>query len=187
MKKELREKYKKMRFSLEESQCEEMSLSIANQVLKLPIWDKSMYHIFLPIEKMKEIDTNFILHILLGKDKNVILPRVDDDNKGLDHFLLTEQTLIKPNKWGIPEPQGGIKIFPSQVEVVFVPLLAYDTKGNRLGYGKGFYDRFLTGCSVDVLKIGLSFFPPEADIPEILPTDIPLDYCVTPDTIYKFK
>jgi 5-formyltetrahydrofolate cyclo-ligase len=71
--------------------------------------------------------------------------------------------------------------------VVFVPLLGYDVQGNRVGYGKGFYDAFLSQCKKDVVKIGLSFFEPEQEITDVLNTDIRLDYCVTPTTVYSFR
>lgn len=75
----------------------------------------------------------------------------------------------------------------SKIDVVFVPLLAYDNKGNRVGYGKGFYDHFLSECREDVVKIGLSFFEPEEAIEDVSATDIRLDYCVTPMTVYNFR
>ena len=86
----------------------------------------------------------------------------------------------------MPEPVSGIKIIPSQLDVIFIPLLAYDRIGNRVGYGKGYYDRFLTKCEAKTILIGLSFFTPEEVItPEA--TDIPLNFCVTPHNIYTFK
>jgi len=88
---------------------------------------------------------------------------------------------------GIPEPQNGLTVPPSEIEVVFIPLLAYDKKGHRVGYGKGFYDRFLSKCKPNTLKIGLSLFEPEEKIEGLDATDIPLDYCVTPVKVYEFK
>lgn len=75
---------------------------------------------------------------------------------------------------------------PKKIEVVFVPLLAFDKQGNRVGYGKGFYDRFLKQCKTDVVKIGLSLFDAEEEIEDVLENDIPLDYCITPNKIHEF-
>jgi 5-formyltetrahydrofolate cyclo-ligase len=99
---------------------------------------------------------------------------------------LTDSTKIIKNKWEIPEPERGITITPLMLDVVFIPLLGYDTFGNRVGYGKGFYDNFLKSCKPNILKIGLSFFKPIRKIQGIRPEDIPLDYCVTPKEIYQF-
>ena len=83
---------------------------------------------------------------------------MEEENQ-LSHILLTDATLIRPNALGIPEPVGGLEVPIENVEVVFVPLLAYDKKGNRIGYGKGYYDRFLSTCPTRCIKIGLSFSP----------------------------
>ena len=69
---------------------------------------------------------------------------------------------------------------------MFIPLLAFDNKGNRVGYGKGYYDNFLSKCTPDVIKIGLSFFEASDEITDVFESDIALDYCVTPNTIYQF-
>ena len=180
-----RKKYKSLRENLSLEMCDNKSIDIANQLLKLPIWNLEFYHIFLTIEKLKEINTEYILNILNGKDKNTVIAQSDFTNLTMRHFLLTDNTLIKINCWGIPEPQGGIEIAPSQLDVVFVPLLAYDIEGNRLGYGKGFYDRFLSSCKPDCLKIGLSFFEPENELPTDS-NDVRLTHCVTPNKTYTF-
>lgn len=184
---ELRKKYKALRLELSEDKIEALSLEIANQLLQLPVWQKEFYHLFLSITEQKEIDTENILHILQGKDKNVVLSKTNIKEHKLEHFLLTDSSVIKKNRWNIPEPEGGIPIAPSQIDVVFVPLLAFDEQGHRIGYGKGFYDNFLRECKPDVIKIGLSFFEAEPEFKEVFSTDIPLDYCVTPNKLYRFK
>ena len=108
-------------------------------------------------------------------------------NTTIQNILLQDNTLLKLNKFGVPEPESGLGINSRLVDVVFIPLLAYDIKGNRVGYGKGFYDRFLTKCKNDLLKVGLSFFPPENQIIKTNNNDIAIDICVTPNKIFKFK
>lgn len=185
-KKNIRQKYSQAREMLTEEEVDDKSLTIANQCLRLPIWDKINYHLFLSIAKKKEIDTDYLLQVLAGKDKNIILSKSDFETGGMQHFLLTDNTVLRVNSYGIPEPQEGIQIQETQLDVVFVPLLAFDEKGNRVGYGKGFYDRFLRKCKPDVIKVGLSFFEAESSIEDVSPLDISLDYCVTPTNIYKF-
>lgn len=187
MKNNLRNKYKELRTGISSEEIEASSIDIANNLLKLPIWDFSYFHLFLTISEKKEIDTEPILHILQGKDKNVLLSKSDFKTREMIHYLLTDTTVIKKNHWDIPEPLEGIEVPTSKIEVVFVPLLVFDQFGNRVGYGKGFYDIFLANCKKNVIKIGLSLFEAEDKIPEITNSDIPLDYCVTPQKIYSFK
>ena len=185
-KKELRYKYKDLRLQLTENEIEELSLQIANQLIRLDIWQHSFYHLFLPIESQKEVITEYILQVLAGKDKNIVLSKSDFSTREMTHFLLTDNTIIKKNKYDIPEPVDGLEVPVSKIDVVFVPLLAFDEKGNRVGYGKGFYDKFLAECKPEILKIGLSFFESELSISDVLDTDIQLDLCVTPTEVYNF-
>ena len=186
LKKELRAKYKASRNQLSESDLDEMSLAIANKILTLPIWEKTYFHIFLPITEHKEVNTEFILHLLSGKDKEIIISKSDFATREMTHFLLTDNTKIKKNQYNIPEPVDGLEVPTNKIDVVFVPLLAFDKTGHRAGYGKGFYDKFLTECKPETIKIGLSFFEPEELIEDVFKNDVKLDYCVTPDGVYKF-
>ncbi|MDG1730972.1 MAG: 5-formyltetrahydrofolate cyclo-ligase [Algibacter sp.] len=185
-KKELRQTYKKHRKGLSESQINNLSLAISNQILKLPVWDYSFYHIFLAIEEQKEVNTDYILNILSGKDKNILISKSDFETGNMTHFLLTDNTVIKKNNYNIPEPVDGIQIATDKIEVIFIPLLAFDKTGNRVGYGKGFYDRFLSHCKPETVKVGLSFFEAEDTITDVFESDVQLDYCVTAEEVYKF-
>jgi 5-formyltetrahydrofolate cyclo-ligase len=185
-KKELRAKYKILRKNLTADEISEKSLTIANKLLSLPVWDKDFYHVFLPISEMNEVDTQFILHILSGKDKHIVVSRSDFDTRQMTHFLLADNTTIRKNEYGIPEPLDGIAIDTKKIDVVFVPLLAFDNSGNRVGYGKGFYDKFLAECRTDTIKIGLSFFDAVEPLEDVFESDVKLDYCVMPDNIYSF-
>ncbi|MAW95816.1 MULTISPECIES: 5-formyltetrahydrofolate cyclo-ligase [unclassified Leeuwenhoekiella] len=182
---EYRKKYKDLRKQLTSEEREEASLQIANQLLSLDIWQHEFYHIFLPIIKLGEINTEYTLNILSGKDKNVVLSKSNFEQLSMTHYLLTDNLVIKPNAWGIPEPQNGLEIKAQQLDVIFIPLLACDLNGNRLGYGKGFYDRFLANCKPGALKIGLNYFEPEISLPHNT-EDIPLTHCITPQNTYCF-
>ena len=181
----LRKKYKALRNSLSQAEIDAKSMSIANQIVQMDIWDYENYHIFLPIHAQNEVNTEFLMHILHGKDKNIIVSKSNFSDASMQHFLLTDNTILKTNKWGIPEPENGIVIPSNSIDLVFVPLLCYDVKGNRIGYGKGFYDRFLSESKPKKV-IGLSFFPPEKAILDITKTDYRLDFCVLPDEIHDF-
>jgi len=183
----LRKKYKEIRQRISSEEIEEKSMAIANQALRLPIWNLQNFHLFLSIKKQKEINTEYLLHILLGKDKNVIVSKSDFSTGEMGHFLLTDNTILQANSFGIPEPVNGIPFPVKNIDVVFVPLLAYDLLGNRIGYGKGFYDRFLSQCRTDCIKIGLSFFLPEQEKFETEALDMALDYAVTPEQFFHFN
>ena len=185
-KKELRIKYKALRKELSENEVDEMSLATANKALTLPIWEKTYFHIFLPITEQNEVNTEFVLHLLSGKDKEILISKSDFATRKMTHFLLTDNTKIKKNQYNIPEPVDGLEVPTSKIEVVFVPLLAFDKTGHRVGYGKGFYDTFLSECKPEVIKIGLSFFEAEESITDVFEKDIRLDYCVTPNEVYTF-
>ncbi|UQD55444.1 5-formyltetrahydrofolate cyclo-ligase [Flavobacterium sp. K5-23] len=186
IKKELRSKYKSLRSQLSETEIENKSLEIANKLISLPIWEKTYFHIFLPITEHKEVNTEYVLHLLSGKDKEIIISKSDFETREMTHFLLTDNTKIKKNEYNIPEPVDGLEVPCKKIEVVFIPLLAFDTTGHRVGYGKGFYDKFLNECKPETIKIGLSFFEAEELIEDIFESDIKLDYCVTPNSIQSF-
>jgi 5-formyltetrahydrofolate cyclo-ligase len=181
----LRSTYLKKRKALSSPDREKFSLDIANTCLKLPVWHLQVFHIYLSIPQKYEVDTSFLLTVLQGKDKEIVVPKVEASGK-LSHYLLTDSTRLEISKWGVPEPLDGFEVAPERMEVIFLPLLAYDEQGYRVGYGGGYYDRFLEGCRQDVVKVGLSFFPPDPQISDLHEGDVPLDYCVTPTGIYSF-
>jgi 5-formyltetrahydrofolate cyclo-ligase len=186
LKKELRQKYKALRNQISIEDLEEMSLAVANNVLTLPIWEKNYFHIFLSITEHKEVNTEYILHLLAGKDKEIIISKSNFENREMTHFLLTDNTKIKKNQYNIPEPIDGIEVPTHKIDVVFVPLLAFDKSGHRAGYGKGFYDKFLKECKPETIKIGFSLFEAEEKIEDVFENDVKLDYCVTPNQVYEF-
>ncbi|MFC5194038.1 5-formyltetrahydrofolate cyclo-ligase [Bizionia hallyeonensis] len=185
-KSELRKIYKQKRQALSLETIDDLSLQIANNLLEMPIWERLYYHIFLSITEQKEINTDYIISILSGKDKHTIISKSDFQTTELSHYLLTDATIIKKNAYNIPEPVNGIPIASHVIDVVFIPLLAFDKQGHRVGYGKGFYDGFLKDCKPETIKIGLSFFEAENQIEGIFENDVPLDFCVTPTKTYQF-
>lgn len=142
------------------------------------------FHIFLPIEKNNEINTYLIIDWLFAQGKSVIIPLVIGDdminckvNKGFKTLL---------NALQIPEPIHYQEIDSKEIDVVFVPMFVADQYGNRVGYGGGYYDKFLSRCRPDTKKIGLTYFRPIASIDDAYKGDISLDYLVTPDEIVSF-
>ncbi len=186
LKSELREIYRQKRAALHPQEIAEKSMSIANHALALDVWQLSYFHLFLNPEDSSEVDTTPLLTLLQGRDKHVVVPKVEPP-RSLSHYLLTDNTRLVPNRWGIPEPIDGIEVPADKIDVVFIPLLVYDKEGNRLGYGKGFYDGFLHTCRPDCLRIGLSFFKAEKTSWEVEEHDIPLDGCLHPEGLDSFS
>jgi 5-formyltetrahydrofolate cyclo-ligase len=98
-----------------------------------------------------------------------------------DEYLIWEEAAF-----GLTQPKNGSKVPAAEIDLILVPLLGFDKKGHRLGYGKGFYDRYLASCREDALKVGLSWFEPIEEMPEISGLDVPLSHCVTPHQLYVF-
>ncbi len=170
-----------------ETEALNRGLLIQAQTIRWP--EQGIVHTFLPILSKKEPDTFRIIDWLLQAYPTIriAVPRVADAQRGiLVHHLYGGQDTLEKNKWGIPEPTGGMRVHPSDIDTILVPLLAEDLVGHRVGYGAGFYDRFLASCPPDALKIGLSLFEPVARIADVQPTDVPLDGCITPSQVYWF-
>jgi 5-formyltetrahydrofolate cyclo-ligase len=115
----------------------------------------------------------------------MVLPRCQE-NHTLKHFLFEHQSQLSINHMGIPEPQSGKVVPTKNIDIIFVPLLALDKNGNRVGYGKGYYDRFLKKCRTNCTFIGLHLFEEFVEISDLNITDVPLHYCVTPEQIKRF-
>jgi 5-formyltetrahydrofolate cyclo-ligase len=145
------------------------------------------YHIFLSIKEKKELDTWPLIKILWQQGAQTVAPITNFKTKTLENARLTLETIVKANKRGIPEPIAPDPVDNGQIHTVFVPLLAFDPVGHRVGYGGGYYDKLLADLPDHVAKIGLSLFEPCEPIDDILHTDISLDMAVTPDNIYQFS
>ncbi|MBC2838011.1 5-formyltetrahydrofolate cyclo-ligase [Robiginitalea sp. SC105] len=185
LKNELRLNFLQLRQNLSESTYQKASRQIAERSLKLPIWELQRFHIFLPIPSKKEIDTSPIRRELRSRGKDIVVPRVSGPGQ-LKHFLITPDTRFENNKWGIPEPVDGEEVAAQTLDVVFLPLLAFDEDGFRVGYGGGYYDRFLAACREDVITVGLSFFGPAGHITDLHGGDLRMHYAVTPGRTYEF-
>lgn len=182
----LRKKYKSLRKELSPKKHNQYSDAISNHLFSNFQLEGKIISLFLPIEKQYEINTYKILEKAMSIGAQVTVPVADFENTTLKHILYTENSLLATNAYGIPEPNEGKEIPPSSMDYVFVPLLAVDKNGNRIGYGKGFYDRFLSQCRPDCKLIGLHLFDLEPNISDISPTDVRLNYVITPDGIINF-
>lgn len=183
---DIRKKFKEKRRNISEHDRLKQSIKIAQIVVDSFTLKNKVVSIFLPIERLNEVNTIFLIDHL--KDFGCIISTPVSDFKSLmlKHVVYNDKTILKNNDWGIPEPVEGEEIQPEDLNFVFVPLLITDSNGYRVGYGKGFYDRFLSQCSKDTIFIGLNYFDDMIDIEDVNPDDVPIHFLATPNKILKF-
>lgn len=185
----IRKLYLEKRKALTAEEVDKFSTEIEQNFASLNFDHVKLLHLFYPIPGKHEFNT-LLLKKWLNKthpDITLVLSRSNLKTHTLEHVIWTGETTLAMNEWGITEPVGGNLVRPEELDCILIPLLAFDTNGNRVGYGKGFYDRFLTECRPDSLKAGVSFFEPLFEPIETNSFDIPLDICITPNKIWKFN
>ncbi|AQG80947.1 5-formyltetrahydrofolate cyclo-ligase [Spirosoma montaniterrae] len=188
---ELRKQFLAQRRALSVTDVQTMSQQITKRFFDILLpQHTSLLHTFLPIARQNEVDTWPIIRRLWRDlpQVNIAVSITDTNANGLTHYVLTPETVLVENRWGIPEPVGNGQsaVDSQQIDVVLVPLLAFGKNGHRVGYGKGYYDRFLAECRPNCLKIGLSLFEPVEQIEDVEPTDVPLHVYLTPEASYVF-
>jgi 5-formyltetrahydrofolate cyclo-ligase len=184
---EIRKEYKHKRKELAPGQLQTISDQIAFQLFSNFQLARKFVSLFLPIERQFEINTYQIWEKAREFGAQVAIPTTNLENLELKHILFESEEQLTLSAWGIPEPNKG-KIIPAdKFDFVFVPLLAADLKGNRVGYGKGFYDHFLAKCSPNCQFIGLSHFDLIPQIEDVRPGDIRLHACITPTSVIHFE
>ena len=179
-----RQLFKKQRSELTDNQVKILNKRIFKNLTTIKIWDNNFYHLYLSNDLNKEVETDKLINLLFDKNKRVFVPKII--GKDLIHIEINKRTSYSKNPLGIREPVSSIKTDKDLFEVIFVPLLAFDKQGDRVGYGGGFYDKFLVNIKQNAIKIGLSLFDPIDKIIDIEKHDIKLDYVVTPKTVYNF-
>lgn len=184
----LRKVYKEKRSRLSFQEVEKYTDLILINFQQVPLPFISFVHTYIASEKHGEADTSALTRYLEFKNPGlkILVPKIDIALGGMQHFHFSDEVELVSNAFGIAEPAGGETFSPGVIDLVLVPLLSFDKKGQRVGYGKGYYDRFLSECRQDVLKIGLSFFEPQEQVDDINQFDIPLNYCVTPQQVFEF-
>lgn len=181
------------RQALTSAEVAQRSQLLCNQLFQyFPVAQWRWLHVFLPLARKNEPDTWVIIQQIWARQLPVRLaaPAVQPDSISLKNYELTPGTSLVTNRWGIPEPVASpaTEVLPTQLAAVLVPLLACDQHGQRVGYGGGFYDRFLAECRPGTLFIGLNMLAdePVAALADVLPTDVPLHACLTPGGVWNF-
>ncbi len=141
-------------------------------------------HIFISIEKFNEVDTIIFIKYFFENGIRVFVPKMV--NNRIISIEISSQTVWEQNSWGIKEPKTNEDSSEKDFDFVITPLLYCDHHGNRVGYGKGFYDGFFENLEKEVKKIGVNFFPPKENVEDVFHKDVPVDYLVTPIEVLSF-
>lgn len=143
---------------------------------------------FYPIEEYKEINSFLITDYLHFRNPNlkICYPKMLQDNGEMQAVICNADSAFESNEYGIMEPVDTDIALPGELDMILIPLLAFDEYGFRVGYGKGYYDRYLKHCRKDCLKIGLSYFDAIDRVEDTADFDVPLDICITPQRTYVF-
>ncbi|WP_312206163.1 5-formyltetrahydrofolate cyclo-ligase [Epilithonimonas hominis] len=183
-KKELRTIYKEKRMALSQDEVNFLSQKILDQfILQFNIIENQKVNIFLPIEKFNEINTQIFIDYFFDKKVRVFVPKIQGENMiSVEIFPNSE---FEINKWGIKEPISNIDA-NAELDYVLTPLLYCDKFGNRVGYGKGFYDSFFSSDFKIHKKIGLNYFNPQEDVEDVFESDVALDGLITPSQYFDY-
>jgi len=187
-KKELRKIFREKRNALADTERAKLDdlLLIQFQTAALPFINTLLS--YWPIEENKEPNTHLFTGYLEFSNPGLLIayPSSDFATHEMKAIAVTDQTSFTKNEYNIHEPTRTEMMEPEKIDMILVPLLAFDEKGYRVGYGKGFYDKFLAACRKDCIKAGFSYFPPVDSIADRNDFDVPLDLCITPQTVYVF-
>lgn len=186
---ELRKIYREKRSLLTAQERMKMDDLILIQFQKLSLGPIQTLLSYSPSEIHAEPNTflfsTYLDHMIPGLE--TCYPVTDFESLTMKAMRVNDYTEFNMTKHGIEEPADGIEIDPAEIDLVFIPMLICDRKGYRVGFGKGFYDRFLSLCKPGVIKVGFSYFEPVDAISDTHQFDIPLNFCITPEHVIEFN
>lgn len=184
----VRKEYLQKRLDLQEEELQQQIALMAFNFKKIELPPVKFLLSYFPLANRREFDITVCEDILKKQypSMQVAWPRLEVHSSDMEACLVEKGGLFLKNRFNILEPISGIVIPPEQVDMIFVPLVAFESRGYRVGYGKGYYDRYLARCRPDAVKIGFSFFGPVDAIEDINEFDVPLNFCITPYRIYEF-
>ncbi len=182
---EIRKRYLEKKESLSETEVHSFSENIfENFISTFDLKENQKIHCFLSIPEKGEVETKLFLNYFFENKIRVFVPKIVRGK--LIALEIDKETPLFENSWGIKEPAGEVDSDVKDFDMIITPLLYCDEFGNRVGYGKGFYDRFFAEINQNALKIGVSFFPPNEKVEDVSEFDVPLDYLVTPTAVLSF-
>ena len=184
----VRKEFLQRRMNILEEDLQQQTALIAANFRNLSLPPVNFLLSYNPLASRHEFDVSICEDLL--KEQNLVMrvawPRIHLDLLDMEAVQVEKDGLFIKNKFNILEPIGGAIVPPASLDIIFVPLVAFDKRGYRVGYGKGYYDRYLAQCRPDAIKVGFSFFDAVEYIEDIDEFDVPLNFCITPHRIYEF-
>lgn len=180
---QIRESIRSKRENISVIHAAELSARISEKALSLPEY-RSAQTVLGYASLIGEVRTESLNARIMADGKRLLLPKVAGGGV-MDAVCVTDLSALRPGKMHIPEVENGAAADPASVDIAFVPGIAFDRKGNRIGFGGGYYDRYLP--KTRALRIALAF---EMQIVEeilALEHDQKMDLLITEDRIYDFR
>ena len=172
----LRLQAKEARSLLSPTQIDTLSRIIGRRLLDLV---NGFETIMVYVSKIPEVETEGLITDLNRRGVRVVVPIIERETTSLRLSYLPDPSVLVPSTFNVPEPLGHeLPARPEVVQVVIIPMLAFDAEGNRLGYGAGYYDRFLCRYPHPI-KIGIAFSCQQAESIPADGNDVKMDYIVT--------
>lgn len=188
IKREARKLFKEKRAQLTETERSKLDdlMLIQFQTIELPFINALLS--YWPIEENNEPNTHLFTEFIKFRNPElkICYPVSDFSTLGMEAIATDIDTPFEKKELNIFEPRRGEPVPAEEIDLVFVPLLAFDCEGYRIGYGKGFYDKYLVSCSESCIKAGFCYFDPIDKIDDRHDFDVPLDFCITPSNVYVF-
>jgi 5-formyltetrahydrofolate cyclo-ligase len=181
-KQQLRQQYIAQRQNLSDENYQALNQQLLKQFQQLDLSNVQCIHIFLPIKANNEPDTYIVRDWLKAAHPQIklVYPKTNFRDYSMQSFADDNNLQLAENKYGIPEPVSGNEVEAGEIDLVVLPMLVFDKQGYRVGYGKGFYDRFTAQCKPGTQFIGLSLFEPVDSIDDVNEFDVWMHACLTP-------
>jgi len=188
IKKNVRKEYLQRRMDTPEEDLQQQMALMAFQFRKLTLPPVKFLMSYSPLLSRREFDVSVCEDMLKIQNPSLQIawPRIDEQTRDMDAVIMQRGGLFTKNRYNVLEPISSTIIEPEVLDVIFVPLVAFDERGYRVGYGKGYYDRFLARCKPGIIRVGFCYFEPVRPIEDVHQFDIPLNYCITPYRTYEF-
>jgi 5-formyltetrahydrofolate cyclo-ligase len=187
-KSQLRQQYLIKRQSLTVNEYTTFNQQFLQQFQQLDFSNIKCIHLFLPITEKREPDTWLIRNWLkiYHPHIKIVFPKTNFRTLAMKSYADDADLQLAENNYDIPEPVTGNVIDVREIDMVILPLLIFDKLGYRVGYGKGFYDRFCALCKQGTQFIGLSMFEPVDSIDDVNEYDIWMHACITPEKVWRW-